>query len=336
MAMADNATAVVLFSADEEFLAEREILRIHQTLRAKDAEIERRTIRPSDDSAAMDFQSAVSPGLFGGASLVVVDPVAASDESLQQAILSLIADPTNETFVLLVHRGGQKGSGFITAIRKTGITERKFEKLKSRDLDEFLVNEFKHSKRKLEPAAIKLLRDALGDDLRTMAAAASQLSSDIEGDLISVEAIAQYFEGMAAVAPYEIADAVFNGRVTEALTSLRWGLDRDPNLGPALVATMANNVRSLVAVQHANSAQSEGEIARLAGVPPFRVRALKQQVRHWSPRLLANAALKLTQADASLKAGVINELGVPQILEPAQRIALLERTILDIARMRSN
>ncbi|MEY3407139.1 MAG: hypothetical protein RL038_200, partial [Actinomycetota bacterium] len=79
---------------------------------------------------------------------------------------------------------------------------------------------------------------------------------------------------------------------------------------------------------------SEGELARLAGVPPFRVKALRQQVRYWNPRMLANAALLLTNTDAALKAGVINELGVAQVLDPAQRIALLERTVLDITRMR--
>lgn len=333
--MSSAATPVVLFIADEEFLAEREIVRIHKGLKKVDPAIERRTINPNSDDALADFQAAVSPGLFGDAALIVVDPVAAADEGLQRSILALISDSSNETFVLLVHRGGQKGSGFITALRKTGITEMKFEKLKNRDVDDFLVNEFKSHKRKLEPAAIKLLRDALGEDLRTIASAASQLAADIEVDPISVAAISDYFEGMAAVAPYEIADAVFNGRNTEALTALRWGIDRDPNLGPALIATMANNVRSMVAVYHAPANQSEGEIARLAGVPPFRVRSLKQQVRYWNPRMLANAAILLTKTDAALKAGVINELGVAQVLDPAQRMALLERTVLDITRMRS-
>lgn len=332
--MSSAATRVVLLTADEEFLAEREIRRIHQGLRKLDPAIERRTINPASDEALADFQAAVSPGLFGEAALVVVDPVASADDAIQRGINALIADESNETFVLLVHRGGQKGVGFINALRKSGITEKKFEKLKKSEVDDFLVTEFKSHKRKLAAAAIRVLRDALGDDLRTMAAAASQLAADIEDDPISVDSITNYFEGMAAVAPYEIADAVFNGKTVEALTSLRWGIDRDPNLGPALVATMANNVRSMVAVYHAPANQSEGEIARLAGVPPFRVRSLKQQVRYWNPRMLANAAILLTNTDAALKAGVINELGVAQVLDPAQRMALLERTVLDIARMR--
>lgn len=327
------ATPIVLITADEEYLADEAVRGMYKLLKQHDAELERRDINPASDDALLDFQAAVSPGLFGDAALVTVDPVGACDESLQQAILALIADPTNETKVLLIHRGGVKGQGFIKQLRASKITEREFPKLKNPEITKFLESEFKRHKRKIDPSAVSVLRDALGDDLRTIAAAVSQLSADIAADPIGVDQIADYFEGMAAVAPYQIADAVFNGKVTQALTSLRWGLDRDPNLGPALVANMANTVRSLVVVYHASPSDSQAEIARQAGVPPFRVPALKQQVRLWSPRMLANAALLLTQTDAALKAGVINELGVPQVLDPAQRTALLERTVLTIAQM---
>lgn len=328
-----EATPVVLISADEEFLADEAIRVMYRKLRQIDPALERHEINPNTESATLDFQAAVSPGLFGDAALVLVDPVGAADEPLQQAILGLIKDSSNETKVLLIHRGGVKGQGFIKQLRASKISELEFPKLKNPEINKFLETEFKKHKRKIDPAALTSLRDSLGDDLRTIAAAVSQLSADIEEDPISIDQITKYFEGMAAVAPYQIADAVFNGKVTQALTSLRWGLDREPNLGPALVSNMANTVRSLVVVYHANPGDAPAEIARQAGVPTFRVNALKQQVRFWSPRLLANAALLLTQADAALKAGVINELGVPQVLDPAQRTALLERTVIDIAQL---
>jgi hypothetical protein len=62
---------------------------------------------------------------------------------------------------------------------------------------------------------------------------------------------------------------------------------------------------------------------------------LRDQVRRWRPTELADAALLLTKADAALKAGEIDALGTITVLDPVQRQALLERTLLSIARSSS-
>jgi DNA polymerase-3 subunit delta len=160
----------------------------------------------------------------------------------------------------------------------------------------------------------------------------SQLSSDIDGDTINADDVEKYYEGMAGVSGFSISDAMFEGRVTAAITALRWAIERDPNVGPMVIATAANALRGLVAVQGAPSGIQEAELARIAGIPPWKVRSVRDTVRKWRPASMADAALLLTRADAALKGGEIDELGRIEVLEPIQRQALLERTVVSIAR----
>lgn len=323
---------IVLIAGAEDFLADREVLKRFREARKAEPMIERRDIEAASESAAGDFVDACSPGLFGDAALVVVDGVEQADDELQKEILALIADSSATTAVLLVQRGLVKGRGFIDKIKKSSAETVQFEKPKGKAFDDFIMTEFKLHKRKIAADALKILRDAVGDDLRALSGAISQLASDVEADPITAEAVAEYYEGMAGVSGFSIADAVFEGRSVAALVALRWAIERDPNVGPAVVATAANTLRSLVAVGTAAGGESDAAIASQAGVPPWKVRSLREQSRRWRPAQLADAALLLTRADAALKGGEIDALGGVEILDPLQRQALLERTLLTIAR----
>lgn len=325
------AHPIVLIAGGQEFLAEREVRRIFTALRTAEPELERRDIDGASDSAAEQFSDAISPSLFGQTPLVVVDNIEQASEALQSAVLKSIADPQTSTRALLVQKGLVKGRGFIDKIKKSDAEVILVEKPKGKAFDEYIVNEFKTYKRKIEVEAVKALRDAVGDDLRMLSAAISQLSSDLEAAVISAKDVEQYYEGMSGVPAYVISDHVFERRVTQAITALRWGIEREPNMGPAVIATAINAIRSLLQVAGAPSGTSEAEIARIAGVPPWKVRTLRDQARKWRPAELADAALLLTYADAALKGGHVNELGAVEVLDPIQRAALLERVLVEMA-----
>jgi DNA polymerase-3 subunit delta len=323
----------VLIAGGEEFLAEREVRRIYDAVKNAEPGIERRDIDGSSESSFEQFLDAVSPSLFGETPLVVVDNVEQSSDALQKAILAAIEDEETTTRTLLVQKGLVKGRGFIDKIKKSKATQIVVEKPKGKAFDEYIITEFKSHKRKIEPEAVKALRDAVGDDLRMLTAAVSQLSSDLEAATISAEEVEKYYEGMSGVPAYVITDHVFERRVTAAITALRWGIEREPNMGPAVIATAINGIRSLLQVINAPSGSSEADIARSAGVPPWKVRTLRDQGRKWRPSELADAALLLTYADAALKGGHINELGTVEVLDPIQRQALLERVVVEMAQV---
>lgn len=325
------AHPIVLIAGGEEFLAEREVRRIFVALRGVEPNLERHDIDGASDSAAEQFLDAISPSLFGETPLVVVDNIEQASDALQSAVFNSISDPQSTTRALLVQKGLVKGRGFIDKIKKSEAEVILVEKPKGKAFDEYIVNEFKSFKRKIEVDAVKALRDAVGDDLRMLSAAVSQLSSDLDAAVITAKEVEQYYEGMSGVPAYVISDHVFERRVTAAITALRWGIEREPNMGPAVIATAINAIRSLLQVAGAPSGTNDSEIARIAAVPPWKVRTLRDQARKWRPAELADAALLLTYADAALKGGHVNELGSVEVLDPVQRQALLERVLVEMA-----
>jgi DNA polymerase-3 subunit delta len=67
---------------------------------------------------------------------------------------------------------------------------------------------------------------------------------------------------------------------------------------------------------------SEADIAREAGVPPWKVKVLRRQWSRWSgdQRRLAAAAVALAEADAAMKGGV----GQGTSLDAEQKLLALE------------
>ena len=77
----------------------------------------------------------------------------------------------------------------------------------------------------IDQEAADVLVQAVGQDLRSLAAAAHQLTNDFPGEPLTVDKVKQYFGGRAEAKSFAVADAAFWGRRREALEELRWALD---------------------------------------------------------------------------------------------------------------
>src|SRR3954452_21266560 len=64
---------------------------------------------------------------------------------------------------------------------------------------------------------------------------------------------------------------------------------------------MAGGLRGLAKYASAPSGLRETDLAREVGVPPWKLKQLKQQVRGWTPGGLATAIKEVAQADADVK-----------------------------------
>ncbi|MFZ9309384.1 MAG: DNA polymerase III subunit delta [Candidatus Nanopelagicales bacterium] len=316
-------------SAGEEFLAERYLLSTWKEFLNANPEAERRVVDAADENSFAELIDALSPGLFGEVFLLIVDNIELASEEIQKFFLLNWAEG-ERPLTVVVQRSFVKGRGFVDKLKKQ-YESVAFEKIKGKGFSEFIVNECKAAKRKIDAEAVTLLRNAVGDDLRQLAAALSQVLVDVEENPISASSLSVYFEGFAVVPPYQIVDHIFARKPLEALLSLRWAIESDPNIGPAIIATAMNTIRSLVAIANSPSGLTEAEIAGLASVPVWKVRTIREQLRKWRPSELADASLLLTFVDASLKAGAVDELGRILVLDPIQRIALLEKTVIEIA-----
>ncbi len=81
----------------------------------------------------------------------------------------------------------------------------------------------------------------------------------------------------------------------------------------------------MVKVAGAPRGMSEADVARLAGVPPFKVRVLRSAAASWEPSQLAEAVKLLAAVDAQMKGG----LRPGESLEPAQKVRALEAFVID-------
>lgn len=97
-----------------------------------------------------------------------------------------------------------------------------------------------------------------------------------------------------------VADRALEGRTAEALEHLRWSLHAGNDPVP-LVAALASGLRNLVAVGSAPRGLSAGDLARHAGMPPWKVDVVRRQLRGWTPDGIVRGITAVAEADAQIK-----------------------------------
>jgi DNA polymerase-3 subunit delta len=296
-----GATAVLVFGA-EDYLADRVVSTIVATARAADPMIDRRDVDLASEQALGALVESLSPNLFGDAAVVVCRGAESADGPVVDALIAAVDEGLSEgTRLVVVHPGGVKGRGVADRLKKAGLVVAACDKPKGRAVDDFITMEFHRRDRRISPDAVGALRVALGDDLRSLGAACSQLCSDVEGDPIDANGVADYYDGVADVPGYLISDAVWDGRAVEVLRRTRWALLNDPGIGPAVTSAVASGLRQLAKYSGAPRGLSEGELASLVGAPPFKLRALREQSGQWNGVDLARAFGELAVTDAAVK-----------------------------------
>lgn len=291
---------VVLVTGKEEFLSARTVTSVREAVRAHDADAE------LAESAAAELTLAslgemAAPSLFSSIRCVVVRGLEDLPDESVDGLLDYCAAPAEDVALVLVHSGGQKGSGVLTKLRKlAAVTEVKSEEVRPSEMAAFVVSELATHGAKIAPEAATFLVQAVGTDLRSLAAAADQLANDHPGEQLTVEKVQRYFGGRAEAKSFTVADAAFSGKRAQALEELRWALDSGTS--PVLVTSaMAASARSLARYLGASRGARDADLARDLGVPPWKVRTVRDQSRAWHPDQVALAVRAVAEADADIK-----------------------------------
>jgi DNA polymerase III subunit delta len=309
----------------EPVLVERAVLSVSTAVRRSDASAQRTVITGSDENAAHELREAAAPNLFGDGGVVVIEGIDAADDQLAKAVREVISDLPDNVYLVVTHPGGVKGKALLDDLRTAGAEQVDCQAVKrGKATLEFLNREFAAHKRRATPDAIATLYEAIGQDLGLLGAAVSQLVTDVEANPIEAEAVREYFAGVADVSGFTIADAVWERRYAEALRSLRQAMmaTDSSRVGPSTVASLATGLRTLVRVGGMPPGASEADVAREAGVPPWKVKQLRKQWSRWSgdQRRLAASAVALADADGAMKGGVLEGSS----LDPEQKLLALE------------
>lgn len=312
---------VVLVVGPEALLAERAVAVVVRRARESDPEVVVENLEAAGYDAGR-IELLASPSLFGGGTVLVVSGVEAANDAFVADVTGYLAAPAASVCVVLRHSGGQRARGVLDAARAGGAVEVVCAAItKDDEKVEFAANEFRRLGRRASPQAVRALVDAVGSELRELAAACNQLAEDavVSGDgRIEVDIVEQWFGGRVEVTGFRVADAAVAGRADQALSLLRHALATGADPVP-LVAALAAKVRALAKVSTAGRGRS-AELAKDLGMAPWQVDRARRELAGWADPGLAEAVLAVAEADAAVKGG------------GRDPVYAVERAVLTIAR----
>ncbi len=247
----------------------------------------------------------VSPSLFGGGCVAVIRAVQDAGKDTAAELAGYAAAPATDAVVVLTHAGGAKGKALLDTLARSGANVVRCPKItRFAERLDFVRQEFRRAGRSASESGARALVEAVGQDLRDLAAACSQLAVDTTG-VVDETVVATYYRGRAEVTGFSVADQAVEGRLGAALEQLRWALA--VGVSPVLITSaLAQGVRSLARVGSAPRGRSGAALASELGMPPWKVDRVRQQLRGWTPTGVARALRAVADADAEVKGGGTN------------------------------
>ncbi|NIH84711.1 DNA polymerase III subunit delta [Amycolatopsis granulosa] len=321
-ASATTSAPLQLVLGEEELLVERAVRNVLEQARRDDPTAELTKVRAPDVTPPA-LAELVSPSLFSEGRVIVLDGAQDIGQELADAVLAYAKMPADGVVLVVVHTGGGRSKAakaLPAALRKAGAEVTECPKItRPADRESFVRNEVRQAGGKIDPAGVAALIDAVGSDLRELAAAASQLVAD-SGGRVDEEAVRRYHRGRADVTGFAVAEKAVAGERGAALEAMRWALQI--GVAHVLIAdALADAVRTIARVSAAgrgNPNQMAGEL----GMPPWKIRKAQGQSRGWTQAGLAEAMAVVARVNAEVKG---------QAADPSYA---LERAVLELASAR--
>ncbi|WP_433793847.1 DNA polymerase III subunit delta [Actinoplanes sp. CA-252034] len=311
--------SLLLVQGDEELLAARAVAEAVEAARATDPGADVREYE-GGALAAGEVAEMLSPSLFGGRRVLVIRSGQDARKDLTAALLAYAKSPDPEVTLIVTHVGGAKGKAFADGLRAAGATVVPVMKLrKDSERIAFVRNEFRRHGARCDDSAAGALLQAVGTDLREIAAACSQLLADTDGR-ITEAVVARYYKGRAEVTGFAVADAAMVGDLPGALEALRWALH--VGVDPVPIAdALADGVRTVARVASAGRGNPY-QLAGSLGMPAWKIEKAQARSRGWTPEGLVDAMRAAADCNAAVKGGA------------EDRGYALEQTVFAIAAVR--
>ena len=247
-----------------------------------------------------ELESLTSPSLFGGGCVLVVRAAQNAVKDVAAELTRYAKNPAPDVVLVLTHAGGAKGKELLAGVKAAGARVIECPKVtRFAERLDFIRAEFRRAGTRADDGAARALLDAVGSDLRELAAACHQLAADTEGG-IDEAVVARYYRGRAEATGFTVADRAVEGHLAQALEQLRWALAT--GVSPVLICSaLAQGVRLLGRVGSAPRGASSASLAAEVGAPPWKIDRVRQQLRGWHPNGIARALHAIAEADAQVK-----------------------------------
>ncbi|MBW0016023.1 MAG: DNA polymerase III subunit delta [Mycobacterium sp.] len=313
-----------LVLGDEELLVERAVADLLKSARqragsgADDVPVNRMR---AGDVTTFELAELLSPSLFADERIVVLEAADEAGKDAAALIATAAADIPSGTALVVVHSGGGRAKALANELRSLGAVVHPCARIaKAGERADFVRGEFRALRVKVDQETVTALIDAVGSDIRELAAACSQLVADTGGQ-VEAAAVRRYHSGKAEVKGFDIADKAVTGDVAGAAEALRWAMMRGEPL-VVLADALAEAVHAIGRV-----GPLSGDPYRLAGqlgMPPWRVQKAQKQARRWTRDTVATAMRVVATLNANVKGAVADadyalESAVRKIAELAER-----------------
>nr|WP_264036642.1 DNA polymerase III subunit delta [Mycobacterium paraffinicum]BBF96315.1 DNA polymerase III, delta subunit [Mycobacterium scrofulaceum] len=291
-----------LVLGDEELLVERAVADVLRAARQRagidDVPVSRMR---AGDVSTYELAELLSPSLFGDERIVVLESAGEAGKEAAAVIASAAADIPLGTMLVVVHSGGGRAKALATELQSLGAVVHPCARItKASERIDFVRKEFRALRVKVDEETVTAMLDAVGSDVRELAAACSQLVADT-GGVVNAAAVRRYHSGKAEVKGFDIADKAVAGDVAGAAEALRWAMMRGEPL-VVLADALAEAVHTIGRV-----GPLSGDPYRLAsqlGMPPWRVQKAQKQARYWSRDSVAAAMKVVAALNANVKGAV--------------------------------
>jgi len=293
---------VTIIVGEEEFLIDRAVRNLVTASQAGG--------QPGDvhdlDAATLgpgELDALTSPSLFGGGCVLVLRSAQNTAKEVAAELVTYAAHPAPDVSLILIHTGGAKGKELLASVKAAGARVIEYPKVtRFAERLDFVRGEFRRAGKRADDAAARALLDAVGSDLRELAAACDQLAADADPgtDRVDEAVVATYYRGRAEATGFTVADRAVEGHLAQSLEQLRWALAI--GVSPVLICSaLAQGVRLLGRVATAPRNKNAAALAAEVGAPPWKIDRVRQQLRGWDQDGIARALHAVAEADAQVK-----------------------------------
>ncbi len=299
----DRPASVQLVLGEEELLIERAVASIVSGVRAVAPDPEALPVdrlRAGDASTA-ELAELLSPSLFAEDRVIILESAAEAGKDAVAVITDAAAEPPEGVILVVLHSGGGRAKALAPALQKAGAVTHNCAKIsKAGERVEFVRNEFRSAGLRVQAEVVQAVLEAVGSDLRELAAACSQLAADTGGK-VDIAAVRRYYSGRAEVTGFDVADLAVSGDRPAAMEALRWATDRGV---PAvlLADALADSVHTIARVGSAGRGDPF-KLASQLGMPPWKVKKAQGQARGWTAATIGSALQIVATLNADVKGG---------------------------------
>ncbi|MEU2035683.1 DNA polymerase III subunit delta [Nocardia amamiensis] len=301
--MSERPAPVHLVLGEEELLIERALGAVTAQVRALAPDpdavpVDR--LRAGDASTA-ELAELLSPSLFAEDRVIILEAAAEAGKDAVAVITEAAQSPAEGVVLVVLHSGGGRAKAFAPALQKAGAVTHDCAKLtKAAERVEFVRGEFRNAGVRVSGEVVQVVLEAVGSDLRELAAACGQLAADTGGK-VDVAAVRRYYSGKAEVSGFDVAELAVAGDRPGAMEALRWANDRGvPHV--LLADALADSVHTIARVGSAGRGDPF-KLAQQLGMPPWKVKKAQAQARSWTPATIGSALQVVAALNADVKGG---------------------------------